>query len=408
MAPRQTIDRLVSFAGRGPGTRAEREAADYLAGELKRLGREVAVEPIRVRTAYHLTHALHAALGVVGSVVSVYVEPLGVLIVLLAGLSMYLDLTARLHIVRLLMPRERSQNVTSPGQNPDAPARVILTAHYDAARSGLLFWHPSRPPGLLRRTIGRLAGPVDGVFWAIAVLLPFTVARLFIGEESTLFTAAQFVPTVVLITAVILFVDVALSEVVPGASDNASGVAATLELARRLLREPPEHLDVWVVFPGAKEATMVGMRQWMRDHADDLDARRMFFVNVDTVGSGSVRFVGQEGYVVISQHDARLVDLCASIGTATPLRLRFGTDGVIPLTRGYSSITICCADEHGRLPHYHRHSDTPDQIDSKAVEGAVRFTEEVVRRIDREIVPAIFPTLDRPAKRRARANRLLG
>jgi hypothetical protein len=29
MAPlQQTIDRLVSFAGRGPGTNAEREAAD--------------------------------------------------------------------------------------------------------------------------------------------------------------------------------------------------------------------------------------------------------------------------------------------------------------------------------------------------------------------------------------------
>jgi hypothetical protein len=409
MAPlQQTIDRLVSFAGRGPGTNAEREAADYVAGELKRYGREAEVEPIRVRTAYHLTHALHAALAVVGSVVSVHAEPLGVLIILFAGVSMYLDLTARLHIVRLLMPRRPSQNVTSPGQNPDAPARVILTAHYDAARSGLLFWRPSRPPGLLRRTIGKLAGPIDIVFWSIAVLLPFTVARLFMGEESTLFTAAQFIPTVVLIAAVILFVDIALSEVVPGASDNASGVAATLELARRLSREQPEHLDVWVVFPGAKEATMVGMRQWMRDHADDLDARRMFFINVDTVGNGSVRFVGQEGYVVISQHDARLVDLCASIGTASPLRLRFGTDGVIPLTRSFSSITICCADEHGRLPNYHRHSDTPDQIDPKAVDDAVRFTEELVRRIDREIVPQIFPTLDRQPKRRARPDRLLG
>src|SRR6187200_2188769 len=113
MPVQETIDRLVSFAGRGPGTNAEREAADYLAGGLKRFGRDVEVEPIRVRTAYHLTHAIHAALAVVGSVVSVHVEPLGVLIVLFAGASMYLDLTARLHIVRLLMPRRPSQNVTS-------------------------------------------------------------------------------------------------------------------------------------------------------------------------------------------------------------------------------------------------------------------------------------------------------
>jgi hypothetical protein len=399
MAPKQTIDRLVSFSGRGPGTEAEREAADYLAGELKTLGRDAEVEPIRVRTAYHLTHAIHAALGVIGSVVSVYVEALGAFIVLLAAVSMYLDLTARLHIVRLLMPRRPSQNVTSRGPKPDAPARVILTAHYDAARSGLLFWRPSRPPGRVRRMLGRLAGPIDIVFWALAVLFPFTVARLFIGEESTLFTAAQFLPTVILIAAVMLYVDIALSEVVPGASDNASGVAATLELARRLTEHPPQHLDVWVVFTGAKESLMLGMRQWMRDHADDLDPRRMFFVNVDTVGQGSVRFVGQEGYVLISQHDARLVNLCDSIGTATPLRLRFGTDGVIPLTRGFSAITVCCADEHDRLPHYHRHSDTPDQIDPEALDNAVDFTQKLIRGIDREIVPSIFPTLARPTER---------
>jgi hypothetical protein len=400
---RQTITRLVSFAGRGPGTEAERKAADYLAGELKAMGRRAEVEPIRVRTAYHLTHALHAALGVIGSVVSVYVEPLGVVILLLVAVSMYLDLTARLYLARLLMPRRPSQNVTSPGPKPDAPARVILTAHYDAARSGLLFWRWSRPPGRLRKAIGRLAGPIDVVFWAIVAVLLFTVARLFIGEETTLFTAAQFLPTIVLIVAVMLFVDIALSEVVPGASDNASGVAATLELARRLSEEPPEHLDVWVVFPGAKEGLMLGMRQWMRDHTGDLDQRRMFFVNIDTVGQGTVRFVGQEGYVVISQHDARMVELCASIGTAAPHRLRFGTDGVVPLTRGYSSITICCADEHGRLPNYHRHSDTQDQLDPGAIESAVEFTEQLVRKIDRVLVPQIFPTLANPAEDRAKA-----
>ena len=145
---------------------------------------------------------------------------------------------------------------------------------------------------------------------------------------------------------------------------------------------------------------MLGMRQWMRDHVDDLDARRTFFVNVDTVGNGSVRFVGQEGYVLISQHDARLVNLCDSIGTAKPLRLRSGTDGVIPLTRGFSSITICCADEHDRLPNYHRHSDTPQHIDPEAIDGAVEFIEELLRRIDREIVPAIFPTLAPPVEGR--------
>jgi Zn-dependent M28 family amino/carboxypeptidase len=190
---------------------------------------------------------------------------------------------------------------------------------------------------------------------------------------------------------------------VPGASDNASGVAAALEVARRLDERPPRHLDVWVVFPGANEGLMLGMRQWMRDHSDELDPRRMFFVNVDTVGRGGVRYVGQEGYIVISQHDARLVELSSASGKASPQRLRFGTDGVIPLTRGFSSITICCADEYGRVPNRHRHSDTPDQIDPQAVNDAVAFVDSLVRRIDREIVPQIFPTLAQSTTERERA-----
>ena len=34
--------------------------------------------------------------------------------------------------------RRASQNVVSPGANPEAPARLLLVAHYDAARTGLL------------------------------------------------------------------------------------------------------------------------------------------------------------------------------------------------------------------------------------------------------------------------------
>src|SRR5919108_2097312 len=380
--PMKTIDRLVSFRGRWPGTTAERDAARSLAGELEALGREAQVEPIRIRPAYHLTHALHAALAVIGSVVSVYVRPLGVVILLLVAVSMYLDLTGRFYLLRLLMPRQRSQNVTSPGSRPDAAARLVLTAHYDAARSGLMFARWSRPPGRIRKALSKLGGPIDAVFWTVTVVLLLTVGRLFIDRDVTLFTAAQFVPTVLLIVAVILLVDVALSEVVPGASDNASGVAATLELVRRLSEAPPdEHLDVWVVFTGAKEGLMLGMREWMRAHAGDLDTRWTFFVNIDNVGRGNVRYVTGEGFIVISQPDARMVELCHSVGNAEPYIWRLGTDGTIPIMGGYSSITICCTDEHDRIPDFHRHTDTPDRIEPEVVERAVRFAEKLVRRI---------------------------
>lgn len=397
MAPLRIIDRLVSFEGRWPGTSSEQRAAEYLAGELEERGRDAELEEIRVRPAYHLTHALHAALAVIGAVVSVRVPALGVVILLLVGISMYGDLTTRFYLLRRLMPAARSHNVTSRGSRPDAPARVVLTAHYDAARSGLLFTgRLARPAPRLLKPLTTLAGPIDIAFWAITLTLVLAVVRLISGSDSTVLTAAQFGCAVILIGAVILFVDVALSHVVPGASDNASGVAAVLEVARRLDAEPPLDVDVWVVFTGAKEGLLLGMREWWRLHAAELDPRRTFFVNVDTVGRGSARYVTAEGFLLLFRHDQRLIDLCRRIAreseegeereaaarvSATPHVLRFGTDGSVPAMRGFPSITICCTDEHGRLPNYHRQSDVPEQIDPEAVEEAVDLVEALVRHI---------------------------
>ena len=71
--------------------------------------------------------------------------------------------------------------------------------------------------------------------------------------------------------AIFALVDIELSDVVPGANDNASGVATALSLADELGAEPPKHLDVWVVLPGAEECLQEGMRAFVRACRKDLD-----------------------------------------------------------------------------------------------------------------------------------------
>ena len=107
-------------------------------------------------------------------------------------------------------------------------------------------------------------------------------------------SAIQFVPTVALVLLTALLIDSALARPVPGASDNASGVAAVLEVAGRLERRPTENVDVWIVFTGAKEGFMLGMKARLREHADDLHKDRTWFVNVDTVGNGDPHHVTAE------------------------------------------------------------------------------------------------------------------
>jgi hypothetical protein len=375
----QTIERLVSVGPRWPGEDGDAPAVDFVANELRRWGREARVERIRVRPAYQLALALLAAMAVAGSVVSVASPPLGVVILLLASIAIYADLTGRPSPVRFLTSPRDTANVTSPGHLPDARHRVVLTAHHDAARGGLLF---ARRAGRRRRPspLSRLAGRIDLVFWSAIAALAAAVVRLISGWDTNAMSAVQFVPTVALIVLAALLVDSALSRVVPGASDNASGVAAVLEVAARLERQPAENVDVWVVLTGAKEGFMLGMRAWMAAYAGDLHRDRTWFVNVDTVGNGDLRHVTAEGYGLLLRHDRRLIAACERLGS-TPYVWRLGTDGVVPLTRGYPSVTVC-ALQNGRIPNFHRPSDTVENLDPQTVEAAVDLVEALVRRID--------------------------
>src|SRR4051812_37349241 len=162
------IERLVSFGPRLPGTEADRRTTEYISNELHAYGRPADLEEIRVRPAWHLTHALHALLAVVGTLVSSTASaPLGTLILLLVAVSTYGDLTGRFYIARFLMPRRRTHNVHSAQQRPDSRVRVVLTANHDSPRTGLL-WVRRRRRGTPRRRrrglLSQLAGPLDVFF----------------------------------------------------------------------------------------------------------------------------------------------------------------------------------------------------------------------------------------------------
>ncbi len=289
------IRELCSFEGRAAGTDAERRAAGWLASRLRDGGRRAEIEPIHVHPRYGLVHAAHCALGLIGSLLATVEPAVGFAIVLATAVSMYLDLNYRIYLVRRLFFRRASQNVLSPGKRPDAPARLLLCAHYDAARTGAAF----NPKRVARgaRLAARLPfpiGPFRILFWSLAALLPIIGARM-AGFDSTPISLLQLPPTLVLMIGAFLLTDIELSGVVPGANDNASGVATVLSLAEELDAQPPANLDVWVLLTGGEECLQEGMRAFLRAHRAELDRETTYFVNVDTVGHGAVRFEAAAG-----------------------------------------------------------------------------------------------------------------
>lgn len=392
---RDEIEELVAFEGRRPGSDAERRAATHLATRLRDEGREAELEHADTRPRWPVAYALLALVTILGSVVSVSAPIPGAALALAGALLTFLDATGTAPLTRRLLGWRASQNVVSR-EDSGKPGTLVLVAHYDAGSQGAVFARrvEARRAALgrlLRRPIGRL----EPLFWAQLAVLACCVARL-PGLDATALTAIQFVPTVALILAVPLLVDIALSAISPGANDNASGVALALELARRH-GAGLERFDLWLLLTGAQEAIADGMRAFLRRHKRSLDRARTVFVNLDEVGAGSVRYTRREGAILAVRSHVQLVEICDEIAEddedgafgARPLVNRAASDAAAARSAGYPAITITCRDVLDLVPDHHRSSDTPGRIEEAALGRALGFCDELLDRIDAQLGPAL-------------------
>lgn len=393
MDPLAAIEALAE--PRPAGSDAERRAAGQVAERLRELGREVAVEPIDVYPRWAMVHAIHALLAVAGSLVSVAQPIVGLALVALAALSAFGDAAGLLGPLRRLTGRRASQNVVSLGGEERA-GQIVLLAHVDSARGGAIF-----STGLQRRLAvlgARMRRPIGPfvVFMAALVALVLCCVVRVLGQEGDVLTAVQLIPTIVLIASVAVLIDVGVSETVPGANDNASGIAAVLRLAESLdggLR----YFGLGVVITGGQESFGLGMKAFLKRHKGDLHRESTVFVNVDEVGAGTVRYGQREGALLAGRTHPHLFEIAEQIAeddvedafSARPLRMRTPTDASVARLAGYPAITVACRDALGLAPRHHQMSDTVDHIDSEALERAHGFTAELIRRVDAEAGPAL-------------------
>ena len=370
MDPKRETDELAAFHGRTAGSDAERRAAGHLRERLRRMGREAGVEAIEVRPRFGLVHTFHALLAIVGSVVAVSSAITGAALVLAAGILTLLDLTGLLPITRRLTGRRASQNVFSPEDGGRA-GTLILVAHYDIGRDAPAF-------RLARRVLRAPWLVLLGAIGALAVCCGLRA----LGLEGTALTAAQFVPTVLLILLVPALADLELSNPGDGEADNAAGVATVLALAEDLGGEL-RSFDVWVLLTGSQKPFAAGMRSWLRRHRGPLDRERTAVINVDGVGSGPVRFARREGPLLARRAHPQLLRICEEIAEddgdggaydARPVTVRERSDASAARARKLPAITLSC--EGG-------------EVTAEGLERMRAFCRDLVERLDAEVAPTL-------------------
>ncbi len=198
-------------------------------------------------------------------------ESAGAALIAVALLSLIADALTGWSLGRRLTPERASQNVVSvsgdsgSGADGDQRVRLIITANYDAGRTGLVYRDRLRRAAAWLARVTGLIGPGWQGWLAIAFvwLLVIAVLRLD-GHKSTGIGVAQLVPTVGLVLSLALLLELASAGFSPAANDNASGVAAAIALVRALDVAPPRRPAVDLLLQGAGDGGAIGLRRYLQ------------------------------------------------------------------------------------------------------------------------------------------------
>ncbi|HTU88148.1 MAG TPA: M28 family peptidase [Solirubrobacteraceae bacterium] len=397
MRPLETIRALAAFERRGPGTDAERRAARRLAGDLMAQRYRVRIETFWCRPNWALAHAWHVALAVVGSLLSPSHPTAGAILLAIALASILMDEMGGISPGRRLTPERASQNVvvrataaTDTAQATRTRTPLILTANYDAGRTGLVYrdWL-RRPAAFLRNVAGRLAvGWLGCVCIAIAWLLAVAVLRATDHHGSTALGVIQLPPTVVLVLGLALLLEAAAAPYGPAANDNASGAAVAAALVDALATNPPDNLDLELVLAGAGEGGEIGIRRYLRKRRRELRRARAIVLGVAPCGSGDVHYWVSDGPLIPLGYARRLRKLAATQQKAAPMRSRGATPAFPARARGLAAIAIGCLDAHGLAPRSHQPTDSEATIDEATLERTVEFATFLTTAINASLASA--------------------
>ena len=379
---RDDVSSLAAIA-RSSARPGELRSAEWIAERLRAMGvGDVRIEGFRYQHGYALAHGLHSLAGIAAVR---YGGVLGALAGAATLASYEAEVSGRRQWVRSLLPKGRGANVVAriPAAGRSR-ATLLLVAHHDAANTGLV-WHPAVRTFGGRRHLRRRR--VDPFMAPVAAALALGAAGSALPSRMGAGRWLRRVAAALLAISVAVDADVARSPTVPGASDNASGVAVVLDLMRALAESPPEGLDVIALLCGAEEAGMGGMAAFLRQHARELPPAA-FALGVDTLGAGTPILASGEGAMREHRYTPAAMTIvdegAAIVGETRPQRWRIGgwTDPILATFAGIPAVSILSMGP-GYFPNYHRMSDTPENVDWASVESCARIAAGTITALER-------------------------
>jgi len=360
----------------------ERRAAEWIVAQLAELGAEARIEAEDAHGTYWWPQGIGAALGALGAVAGLRGRrALGALLGTVGAAAIADDFPPGQRRLRRLLPRRTTYNVVCELGDPNAERTVVLSAHHDAAHSGLVF-HPAIPQladrlGMLDRTDTSpplmapvVGGPVLAALGALSGRRLLSRIGLVLGLGS-----------------VAAMADIGARKSVPAANDNGTAVVALLELARRFLADPAEGIRVILLSTGSEESFSEGMKAFGERHFGELPRESTFFLCLETLGATHLLALQGEGFLKMRDYPPQALAFVERLAEEQGiwlypnLRTYNGTDALEPRVAGYETVALCSCTDQKQPGRYHWPNDVAENVDFDTVQRAIDLSHRAVRQL---------------------------
>ena len=377
------INKLCQFPHRLTTTENEKKASEILKAELEALGYKTTIEKFSSPRTFSWTYFVIYLGFFISFLSAIFFPAVGLVIFILALVIFFGEQSSVFApLTRGLFAQAQSQNIIAePEDEAPSPIRIWLVAHYDTSKTSLAF-----APNTVR-----FLRPLFLVSLALLGLgLVMMVIELIFSGRSWLF------PKIILSICAVYFLYMAVMMLerelrgvpVQGACDNASGVAVVMELAKRLAQSPLKNLNFRILLTGAEEVGLVGMANFLKKHKKELDPKRDFFINFDSIGEGEVCYITKEGMLFPLSASSLLLELAQEVSRDekfakvkpspyTALTL----DTLVARARGFPVISIMALTKDKIPKPWHWFDDTKDKVDINKLFLASDFVWEMLKRL---------------------------
>ncbi|MFX0014370.1 MAG: M28 family metallopeptidase [Promethearchaeota archaeon] len=373
---------------RAPTSGGEKTAAKYLENYLESLGSDVqvSVQSFRGTSTWSWPNIFSWLFPQIAILIFLISPTLAAIVAGIGVFAFLFETDNRPNISRLFYTR-MSQNVIGKIKTKQLPVKkVVLIAHYDSSKADFTH-HPKRVASFRKLALMNLV-----ILFLIFGL--YSVGALFEFIEVPLIPSIIWPISLILVipslySSLLLILREWRNELVPGANDNASGVAIALELVKSFIKEPLQETEIISVFTGCEEAFCTGMIEFLKKFGKDL--REAYFINLDNIGAGTPIFAPIEGMIFSRKADPEMLQIAREIQINHPelnveeRSFRAGyTDGTVAIIRGYKVLSFLALNENDVPPNWHWETDTIENIDKDTLSNVEEFVKKLIREIDQK------------------------